>query len=186
MWPHNQINNIQCLIVDDQDASSRILSQYVDRTEGLQVSSTMSGGLAAFDYLQAHPEIHLIFLDVEMPSLSGFDFLNMLDQGNSNLLPLVILTTGHTEYATHGYHFDRVVGFLQKVVSYQDFLVMVKKAQRMLSRYSEVTVSKAHQADLISNPSLQEDYRHLKSERDMLLKALQVHSKRGIHYSEDR
>lgn len=177
MLSMNERSVLRCLVVDDQPACTDILSSYIDRTSGLQLASTLLDGIEAFDYLQVHPEIHLVFLDVEMPSMSGFDFLKMLEQKNNDLLPLVILTTGHTEYAPQGYHFDRVVGFLQKVVNYQDFLAMVQKAQRMLLRYSDNRTSLPAQSYLASNQPVSESYLQLKDERDLLLKAIQIQSK---------
>ncbi len=177
MLPTKELSVLHCLIVDDQPACADILGRYIERTSGLQLAATTSDGIEAFDYLQAHSEVHLVFLDVEMPSMSGFDFLKMLEQKSSSPLPLVILTTGRIEYATRGYHFDRVVGFLQKVVNYQDFLSMVQKAQRMMLRYLHDTNSNNSLSHSSSDPSLPEDYRLLKRERDLLLRAFQLHSK---------
>lgn len=123
---------LKCLVVDDQPDSGEILCRYIERTNDLQLATSLSDGLAAFDYLQTHPDLDLIFLDVEMPMINGFDLLAMINQKESRRLPLVILTTGNIHYAAQGYHFDRIVGFLQKVVSYPDFLSMVEKAQRIL------------------------------------------------------
>ena len=177
MLPTKEPLVLHCLIVDDQPACVDILSRYVERTKGLRLASTLLDGIAAFDYLQTHSEIHLVFLDVEMPAMSGFDFLKMLEQESSILLPLVILTTGHTEYATQGYQFDRVVGFLQKVVSYQNFLEMVQKAQRMIRRHSDNTTANDPSSHSSGSPPLPEDYRQLERERDLLLRAFQLHSK---------
>lgn len=124
---------LHCLVVDDQPDSSEVLCRYIERTKGLQLAASLSDGLAALDYLQAHPELHLVFLDVEMPLINGFDLLAMIDQRENSMLPLVILSTGHVHYAAQGYHFDRVVGFLQKIVRYPSFLAMVEKACRTLT-----------------------------------------------------
>ncbi|WPP51762.1 LytR/AlgR family response regulator transcription factor [Catalinimonas niigatensis] len=124
---------LHCLVVDDQPASSEVLCRYIERTKGLQLAGSFSDGLVAFDYLKTSPDLHLIFLDVEMPMINGFDLLAMINQHDSSLLPLVILTTGHAQYAAQGYYFDRVAGFLQKVVSYPSFLSMVEKARRVLT-----------------------------------------------------
>ncbi|MEM9930130.1 MAG: response regulator, partial [Bacteroidota bacterium] len=126
---------------------------------------------------QSHPEVHLVFLDVEMPEMSGFDFLTMLEQENHAPLPLVILTTGHAKYATQGYDFDRVIGFLQKLVNYQDFLRMVQKARRAILRYSDDTILATSHSQSQNTPSQNDDYLLLKKERDMLAKAFQMFGK---------
>lgn len=175
--PSNPLPLLNCLVVDDQPSSCRVLSQYISRTEGLHLSSTVSDGLPAFDYLQTHPEIHLVFLNVEMPSASGFDFLTMLEQENHAPMPLVILTTGHVKYATQGYDFDRVVGFLQKIVNYQDFLRMVQKASRAILRYSDDTILTSSKSQSQNTPPQNDDYLLLKKERDMLAKAFHMFGK---------
>lgn len=176
MRPLEQAYSFDCLVVDDQPASCQHLSRYIKRTSGIRLSSTVSDGIDAFDYLQTHPEINLIFLDIEMPSMSGFDLLKMIEQKNNGLLPLVILSTGHAEYAAKGYHFDRVVGFLHKVVSYQDFLSMVQKAKRTILRYSNEIISIPSESNSLNNQP-QENFLLLQRERDMLLKALKIYRK---------
>lgn len=173
----NLFSLLQCLVVDDQPSSCRVVSQYISRTDGLQFSSSVSDGMQAFDYLQAHPEIHLVFLDVEMPEMSGFDFLAALEQENHAPLPLVILTTGYTKYATQGYDFDRVVGFLQKLVNYQDFLRMTQKARRAILRYSDDSILATSHSQSQNTPSQNDDYLFLKKERDMLAKAFEMFGK---------
>ncbi|MGD1894599.1 MAG: LytR/AlgR family response regulator transcription factor [Cyclobacteriaceae bacterium] len=168
---------LQCLVVDDQPSSCRVVSQYISRTDGLQFSSSVSDGMQAFDYLQTHPEIHLVFLDVEMPEMSGFDLIAALEHENHAPLPLVILTTGHAKYATQGYDFDRVVGFLQKLVNYQDFLRMVQKARRAILQYSNDTIVATSHLPSQNTPSQNDDYLLLRKERDMLAKAFQMFGK---------
>ena len=126
---------INCIIVDDQPASIDLLSSFINTTESIELFNSTSEPLSAIGYLDSHPEINLIFLDVEMPTITGFDFLEILQQKNANMLPLVVLTTGHSAYAVNGYQFDRVVGFLHKLITYKSFLEMVHKVKRILPIY---------------------------------------------------
>ena len=133
---------IDCIIVDDQPASIELLSAFIDKTEGIQVSASTSEPLSAIDYVSNHPEINLIFLDVEMPTITGFDFLAMIQQ-QSSVMPLVVLITGHSAYALDGYQFDRVIGFLHKVITYKKFIETVQKVERVLPIYQFGSTSNA-------------------------------------------
>ena len=126
---------INCMILDDQQSSLDLLTSFADKTENLHLLTATSDPLGAISYVEKHPEVNLIFLDVEMPAITGFDFLDMVQQQNRNNLPLVVLTTGNSEYAMSGYQFDQVVGFLHKVVTYRKFLEAVHKVERLLPLY---------------------------------------------------
>lgn len=126
---------INCIILDDHPSSLSLLSSFVDITDGICLAKASSEPLDTIEYLDTHPEVDLIFLDVEMPDISGFDFLDMLQERTSSKLPLVILTTGDPRYAVDGYQFDRIVGFLPKLVTYQKFIAIVHKVERVLPLY---------------------------------------------------
>ena len=131
---------INCMILDDQPSSLDLLTSFANKTENLHLISATSDPLGAVDYVKKHPEVNLIFLDVEMPTITGFDFLDMVQQQNGNNLPLVVLTTGNSEYAINGYQFDQIVGFLRKVVTYRKFIETVHKVERLLPRYQAINM----------------------------------------------
>lgn len=121
---------MRCLIIDDEPAARDILKTYITDTEELQLTGESKNALEARSALKEH-EIDLIFLDINMPRLSGIDFLKTLDQP-----PKVILTTAYSEYALDGYELD-VVDYLLKPFSFDRFLKAVEKASRSISEPKE-------------------------------------------------
>jgi DNA-binding LytR/AlgR family response regulator len=111
---------MNCIIVDDDDASRSVLSQMVKQVDHLNLIKTCSSPLEAVSVLQKE-NIDLLFLDIEMPGMSGMDMLKTI-----NNIPQVILTTSHTEYALDAYDFN-VVDYLIKPVTLPRFLKAITK-----------------------------------------------------------
>lgn len=132
---------INCILLDDQASSLDLLRSFVDKTEDIRVMQATSDPFLVLSYLETHTDVDLIFLDVEMPQLTGFDFLEMLEEKSIGSLPLVILTTGNASYAVEGYQYDRIVGFLHKLITYRKFIEMVHKVRRMLTRFQSTPLS---------------------------------------------
>lgn len=114
---------MRCLIIDDEPAARDILRTYISDTEELQLVEECKSALEARKVLK-EIEVDLLFLDINMPMLSGIDFLKTIDH-----LPKVILTTAYSEFALEGYELD-VVDYLLKPFSFERFLKAVDKADR--------------------------------------------------------
>jgi Response regulator of the LytR/AlgR family len=112
---------IKCLIVDDEPLSQDVLKKYVDDCPLLELAGISFDAFEANDMLQAH-DIQLIFLDINMPKLSGIRFVKTL-----NNAPLIIFTTAYPEYAIEGYEVD-ATDYLVKPFSFERFLKAVNKA----------------------------------------------------------
>lgn len=117
---------MRCLIIDDEPAARDILKTYIADTEELQLAGESKNALEARSALKEN-DIDLLFLDINMPRLSGIDFLKTIDHP-----PKVILTTAYSEYALDGYELD-VVDYLLKPFSFERFLKAVDKASRTIS-----------------------------------------------------
>lgn len=117
---------MRCLIIDDEPAARDILKTYIADTEEVQLIGECKNALEARALLKEN-DIDFLFLDINMPRLSGIDFLKTLDHP-----PKVILTTAYSEYALEGYELD-VVDYLLKPFSFERFLKAVEKAGRTLS-----------------------------------------------------
>ncbi len=109
-----------CYIIDDEPIAIDIIRRYVDRLEGFEVRGTFEEPLEAFQALKKVP-VGLIFLDIQMPGLSGLEMLRALTHK-----PAVILTTAHREYALEGFELD-VVDYLLKPIEFQRFLKAIDK-----------------------------------------------------------
>lgn len=112
---------LKCLIVDDELIATKIIANYAGKLDFLQVEAVCSSSVEAAGMLQ-NKEIDLMFLDINMPQLSGIEFLESLDKA-----PLTILTTAYSEYALEGFRLH-VIDYLLKPFSFQRFFQAVQKA----------------------------------------------------------
>ena len=110
----------KCIIVDDEPLAIEILESYVAKVEQLQLVSTFRNAISAFTFLQQH-SVDLIFLDIQMPKLSGIDFLKTLKHP-----PKVIFTTAFRDYAIEGFELE-IVDYLLKPIPFDRFLKGVAK-----------------------------------------------------------
>ena len=118
---------INCLVVDDEPIARQGLMEHIMQIEFLHTVAACKNAVEAAGHLQAQ-SIQLIFLDIQMPRLSGIDFLRGLDKP-----PLVIFTTAYPEYAIEGYELN-VVDYLLKPISFSRFLKAAMKAQDIISK----------------------------------------------------
>jgi DNA-binding LytR/AlgR family response regulator len=111
---------MKCIIVDDEPLAIEILESYVARVDELELVGTFRNAIAAFTFVQQNP-VDLIFLDIEMPKLSGIDFLKTLKHH-----PKVIITTAYRDYAIEGFELE-VIDYLLKPIPFERFLKSVGK-----------------------------------------------------------
>lgn len=116
---------IRCLIIDDEPLAQRVIERYIADIPYLEVAGNCSNAIEALELLHARG-IDLIFLDINMPRLSGMDFLKALKNP-----PMVIITTAYAEYAIEGYELD-VVDYLMKPFGFDRFYKAVSKAEDLL------------------------------------------------------
>jgi len=116
---------MNCLIVEDEPLARNLLTEYVRKVPYLRLLDACSSPLAALDLLRREP-VDLLFLDIQMPEITGLTLLKILQKP-----PLVILTTAYSEYALQGYELD-VVDYLLKPVTLERFLKAVDKAAQRL------------------------------------------------------
>jgi len=112
---------IKCIIIDDEHLARELLADYISKLPQLELIAKCTGVPQAMEVLQ-NKSIEFMFLDVQMPDISGIDFLKSL-----NIKPIVILTTAYPEYALDGYSLD-VIDYLLKPISFERFVQSVNKA----------------------------------------------------------
>ena len=111
---------MRCLLVDDEPIALDILSTYVGQMPGLQLAGRCQSAVDAFGVLQTQP-VDLLFLDIQMPQLSGLELLRTLPTP-----PRTIITTAYREYALDGYELN-VVDYLVKPIAFERFVRAVGK-----------------------------------------------------------
>lgn len=113
---------LKCIIVDDEPMARKVLEEYINDTGFLQLVGKAENPLKANDILNTE-SVDLLFLDINMPKLSGVEFL----KASSNL-PLTIFTTAYAEYALEGFELN-VLDYLVKPISFERFLKACNKAK---------------------------------------------------------
>lgn len=112
---------MRCIIVDDDEIQRELIASYIEEIEDLELVGSYEKPTKALTALQEE-EVDLLFLDVEMPTMSGLDLLASL-----KVKPQVILITSHEKYAVSAFDFD-VTDFLVKPAEFPRFLKAVNKA----------------------------------------------------------
>ncbi len=113
---------IKCLVVDDEPLALHILEDYINKIPFLQLVKATTNPIEALTLVQTG-EVELVFLDVQMPELTGIQFLKI-----ANGKAKVILTTAYSQYALEGYELD-VVDYLLKPIAFDRFYKAVQKVQ---------------------------------------------------------
>jgi two-component system LytT family response regulator len=116
---------LRCIAVDDEAFATRLLASYIQKIPTLELVGTTTNPLEALQWVQ-EGRADLVFLDIQMPELTGLQFLKIC--GNRCK---VVLTTAYPEYALDGYEHD-VVDYLLKPIAFDRFLRAVQKAQALV------------------------------------------------------
>jgi two-component system response regulator LytT len=116
---------IAAIAIDDEPLALQLVSGYIEKTPGLELAGSFDNPLDATEFLSDHM-VDLIFVDIQMPDLSGIEFTRLLERG-----PKIIFTTAYEKYALEGYKLE-IVDYLLKPFGYEEFLTAVKKALRLI------------------------------------------------------
>ena len=140
---------MNCIIVDDDNFSVRIIEEFVNQTEGLELLGTFTNAIDSVNWLNNSEKepVHLIFLDIEMPEMSGIEFLRAL-----NVIPQVIIYSSQEKYALESYEYD-VTDYLLKPVTYARFIKAVNRARERFER-KENPVKQSTEIFIKNNSSL--------------------------------
>jgi len=120
-------NILHCIVLDDEIHAVKLLADYVMRTNGLELVLKTTDPTAAVDLIH-NGKVDLIFLDIQMPNLTGIEVMNIIRQRQTN----VILTTAYPEYALTGFEYD-AIDYLMKPITFERFLIAVNKAKKRMN-----------------------------------------------------
>ena len=110
----------KCLIVDDEPLAQRVIESHMEKLDDLELAGKCSNAIEAMTWLKKE-KIDLLFLDIQMPELSGIEFLRSL-----NHPPAVIFTTAYRNYAIDAFELD-VMDYLLKPITFERFVKSVNK-----------------------------------------------------------
>lgn len=116
---------LNCVIVEDEPLARNLMIDYVSKVPTLNLVEACSNPLAVIEVLRNNP-VDILFLDVQMPEITGISLLKVLQKR-----PLVILTTAYSEYALEGYELD-VADYLLKPITFERFLKAIDRVTQRL------------------------------------------------------
>jgi DNA-binding LytR/AlgR family response regulator len=114
---------LKTIVIDDEPLALQLVSEYVRKTPFLELSGEFENPLEAMDFLSSK-SVDLIFVDIQMPELTGIEFTRSLDQA-----PKIIFTTAYAQYALEGFKLN-AIDYLLKPFSYEEFLKAAQKARK--------------------------------------------------------
>ncbi|MGL5892053.1 MAG: LytR/AlgR family response regulator transcription factor [Bacteroidia bacterium] len=115
---------MNCLVIDDEPLARELLASYISQTPGLVLVGVAEGAIKALEILR-QKKVDVIFLDVQMPNITGIQFLKMIEKQYA-----VILTTAYAEYALDGFELN-VTDYLLKPISFERYYRAVSKLQKV-------------------------------------------------------
>ncbi|MFD2589157.1 LytR/AlgR family response regulator transcription factor [Croceitalea marina] len=122
---------LKVIIIDDEPLAINVIESHSEKIDQLEVVKTFSNAVNASIFLQSNT-VDLIFLDINMPVLDGFGFLETLKKK-----PMVVITSAHAEYALKSYEVE-AIDYLVKPVSFPRFLKTVKRVIDLLSKNESI------------------------------------------------
>jgi DNA-binding LytR/AlgR family response regulator len=120
------MTSISCLIIDDESLAREGLERYVKQIDFLDLKGVCKNALQAQSLINKY-DIDLLFLDIEMPKISGIDFLKSFKQ-----TPYIVFTTAYSQYAIESFEFD-VIDYLVKPITFERFLQAANKSHRLIN-----------------------------------------------------
>lgn len=112
---------LKCVIIDDEPLATKVIQNHISQMGELKVLAVFNNAIESMEYIRENTP-DLLFLDINMPILDGFSFLESLDKK-----PLVIITSAHPEHAAKGFELE-VLDYLVKPISLPRFIKAVNKA----------------------------------------------------------
>ncbi|HEY0678727.1 MAG TPA: response regulator [Chitinophagaceae bacterium] len=147
------MKKIRCLLIDDEPLALQLLTSYVEKLEYLELAGVCNNAIDALNFLQK-TKVDLLLLDIQMPGLTGIDFLRSLSNK-----PRVIFTSAYTQYALEGYELN-VLDYLVKPVSFERFVIAINKL------FQTNTFSTIHPAEELYSAS-RNGFIYIKAEKKM-------------------
>lgn len=150
------MTGMNCIAIDDEPIALEVISRFAGKVPNLNLLRTFQNPIEAVQFLQSET-IDLIFLDIEMPDITGLQLLQSIPQK-----PLIIFTTAYSEYAVDSYEMD-AVDYLLKPIPFDRFLKAVNKAFTFI-KAQEVIDNRMTQPEDERNAGASKDYLFIKSD----------------------
>ena len=152
---------ISCIAIDDEPLALDLLTKFIEQTPFLSLQGKFSNAIEALSYINQQ-EVNLIFMDIQMPDLSGMELARILDGKKDSGTTRVIFCTAYHQFALEGYKVE-ALDYLLKPYSYEDFLTAATKAYQYFGRIGTLA-----QPSLPTTPAASADYIFLKVEYQLV------------------
>lgn len=152
---------LNCIAVDDEPLALGMIVAFIEQTPFLQLVGSYASAVEALQGLHQQA-VDLVFLDIQMPDLSGIELARILDKGEPGSGPRIIFTTAFSQYALEGYKVD-ALDYLVKPFNYIDFLKAAGKAQAYAALLHKPTL-----APPVAAAAPEEEYLFLKVEYQLV------------------
>jgi len=146
---------IRCQIVDDEPLAINVIKKFLEPLHYAEIVSSCENAMDAFGYISENP-VDLLFLDINMPTLNGLDFLKSLKEP-----PLAIITSAYRDYAVDGFELN-VLDYLVKPISFQRFLKAMDKANTAMREKYAVN------QPVVTSPDSSKSFIFLKVDKKMV------------------
>ncbi len=143
---------IKCIIIDDEPLAIKVIKNHLNEFENIELVATFNTPIAALPVIESN-EIDVIFLDINMPKMSGLDFLRTLTNK-----PHIVITTAYREYAVESFDLD-VLDYLVKPIPFGRFIKAINKV------YSRINLEKDKQTE---NSFREDPYIFLKVDKKLM------------------
>lgn len=157
------MTRVRCLLIEDEVPATELMKSYVDQIPGWVLEKSFTNALSAIDYL-SHNQVDVIFVDIQLPALSGLDFIQSLQNP-----PLLIITSAYSEHAVKAFELQ-VFDYLLKPFSFERFVQSVQRVQHALSGENSKSVALPDKLELMQNRVLRQveirTIRYIESRRE--------------------
>jgi two-component system response regulator LytT len=151
---------LNCIAVDDEPLALGLVCAFIDKTPFLTLAGRYSSAVEALQGLHDHP-VDLLFLDIQMPDLTGMELARVLERNQTANAPRIIFTTAFNHFALEGYKVD-ALDYLLKPFNYEEFLRAANKARAYFELIHRPTIT------LPAAPEPEEEYLFLKVEYQLV------------------
>ncbi|MEY4927435.1 MAG: hypothetical protein RI894_1871 [Bacteroidota bacterium] len=154
---------MRCLIIDDEPLAQEVLETLIRLNSQLTLVGKCANALEAYQALQQYDNIDLLFLDIQMPQLTGIDFLKSLKSP-----PMIIFTTAYPQYAAESYELN-AIDYLLKPIALARFNAAVQKAQAQLdARQALLDAPLSYNIAASVAPPVSEDFIFVKADKKLV------------------
>ena len=152
--------NLKCVAIDDEPLALELLTKFISQTAFLKLEGKFSNAIEALAFINKN-EVQLIFMDIQMPDLSGMELARILDGKKNSDKTRIIFCTAYHQFAIEGYKVE-ALDYLLKPYSYEDFLNAATKAYQYFDRVSNASATKTPES------TAPQDYIFLKVEYQLV------------------